>query len=281
MKTIIMEVDMLPTLDFDDMVKTGQAEPRPENIKNGDRKYAVIIKNAHSCIGKFDITDKPSVEESVHALNVNKDIPDVVYKSAAYYTKLAADYHNVPFDVIPDPAPHTIIISDIIVKSAEFDDVPMLSFGGKKFILSDEEQIKRAEDYFILKGYLMKAAHRINVSRIIVKAAAFKDYIPKKETIAYARSEYGDVRGILEKKASISNNSDYSAVMSALSKCYSSIPVHEFLDMVETCDKRASLKHERCGIYTHDLLMPPTHKSVAEEVIKNARINSDSIMDLV
>lgn len=272
---------MLPTLDYDDMIKTGQAEPRPENIKNGDRKYAVIIKNAHSCVGKFDITDKASVEETVHALSNNKNIPEIVYKSAAYYAKLAADYYGVEFDAQVTPAPHTIILSDIIVKSAEFDDVPMLSFGNKKFVLSDEEQIKRAEDYFLLKGHLLKAAHRINVSRIIVKAAAFKDYIPQKETIAYARSEYGDVKGILEKKASLVSDSKYASAMSALAKCYSSIPVHEFLDMVETCDKIASVKHERCGIHTHDLLMPVKHVSAADKVLKNVSNTGNVLMDLV
>ena len=76
---------MLPIIDYDDMVKAGSAKPSLDNLKSGQRKYAVIIKNASAQVGKFDITDKLSTQESIFALQNNCDIPEVVRKSAEYY----------------------------------------------------------------------------------------------------------------------------------------------------------------------------------------------------
>lgn len=254
---------MLPILDYDDMVKVGQAAPCPEHIKDGQRKYAVIIKNAHASSGKFDITDAESVKESISALENNKNIPQVVRKSAEYYVKAAADFFGIPFESTAKEAPHEIVISDIIVKSSEHDDVPMLTFGDKKFILSDEEHIKRAEEYFLRKSYLYPAVQRINVSRIIVKAAALTPYMPDPVIRAYAIGELGNnVVNTLEKKASITGNDKYASVMSSLCKCYSSIPVHEFLDMVEMCDKAAEVRHDKYGISTHDFLIDVPRSAV-------------------
>lgn len=246
---------MIEILDYDDMVKVGSAPPNTSNLKDGQRKYAVIIKNAYASIGKFDITDSASTEESIFALQNNAGIPDVIRKSAEYYVKNAADYFGISYDISPQPTAHEIIVSDIIAKTAEYDDVPMLTFGEKKFILSDEEHVKQAEEYFMLKKHLYPPSQRINVSRIIVKAAATMKYIPGDVVKAYSRAEYGNqVEEVLTKKASLTNNDKYASVMATLSKCYSSIPVPEFLDMVETCDKAAEVRHNRYGIESHDLL---------------------------
>lgn len=272
---------MLPTLDYDDMVKVGSAQPHPDNIKDGNRKYAVIIKNAHTSVGKFDITDKPSVEESIYSLTNNTDIPEIIRKSAEYYTKMAADFHGVEYDISTSQAPHEIIISDIVVKTAEHEDVPMISFGEKKFILSDEENIKLAEEYFLRKSYLYPAAQRINVSRIIVKAAAMTPHIPDPVVTAYATGEYGNnVKTVLTKKASLTSNEKYASIMSSLCKCYSSIPVPEFLDLIDTCDKVASVRHDRYGISPHDFLVD-SPRSVADELGKSAAQNADSLLKLI
>lgn len=261
---------MINILDYDDMVKVGSANPNPAHLKNGDRKYAVIIKNAYASTGKFDITDKESTEESIYALQHNTGIPEVIRKSAEYYVKMAANYFGLEFDVKPEPATHKIVVSDIIAKTAEFDDVPMLTFGEKKFILSDEEHIKQAEEYFLRKKHLYPPVQRINVSRIIVKAAATMEYIPDDVVKAYSRAEYGNqVEDVLTKKAALSSNEKYAQAMSALAKCYHSIPVPEFLDMVETCDKAAEVRHNKYGIETHDMLTstPKTAMDLLEAAV--------------
>ncbi|MDP3013300.1 MAG: hypothetical protein Q8M92_03595 [Candidatus Subteraquimicrobiales bacterium] len=269
---------MLPILDYDDMTKVGSAAPHPDNIKIGQRKYAVIIKNAHAHTGKFDISDKSSVEESVFALTNNKSIPDVIRKSAEYFVKQAADYFGVNYDIAASPAPHEIILSDIIVKTAEHDDVPMLSFGSVKFVLSDEEQIKRAEEYFVMKQHLFPAVQRINVSRIIVKAAAFTPHIPGEVVKAYSRAEYGNhVEDVLEKKACLASDPKYASVMRSLARCYHSIPVAEFIDMVETCDRAAEVNHKKAGIETHEILSD-VHRSVVDQFIGKAAEEEDETL---
>ena len=258
------------SLDYDDMLKTGSVAQTEPRIKMGDRKYAVIIKNAHTEVGKFDITDKESIEESIYALNNNPNIPDDIRKSAAYFVKTAAVFHGIACNLDATPAPHEILVSDIIVKSAEFDDVPMISFADRKFILSDVETIKRAEEYFLTKRDLYPAIHRINVSRIIVKAAALTSHTPSEVTRAYSEASYGNkVEELLAKKASASHDEKYAEVLSALSKCYNNIPVEEFLDMVESCDKAAELKPDAYGVRTHELLVSKP-KEIASCLIKAA-----------
>jgi len=263
------------------MVKHGSAKPNPSNIKNGDRKYAVIIKNATSSVGKFDITDKTSVEESVYALSNNTDIPDAIRKSAEYFTKLAADYHGVTYDVSPSPAPHVIIISDLIAKSAEYQDVPALSFGTKRYVLSDEDSIKAAEEYFLLRKYDISPVQRINVSRVIVKAAAFTDHIPDPVVVAYSNANYSNkVKEILETKAECSNDSKYSEVMRKLASSYSSIPVPEFLEIIESCDRAAEVAHRRIGIDTHDLLIStPEIKSIKIAALTGPKNDIDKLCE--
>ncbi len=261
--------------DYEDMVKTGAVKSAAKN-KTGDRKYAVTIKTAYATVGKFDITDAESVKESIYALQNNDGIPSPIRKSAEYFVKQAADFFNIPYDVSQEPAPHEIVVSDILAKSAEHDHVIMISFGDRKFVLDSEEHIKMAEEYFMRKKHLFPPQQRINVSRIIEKRASESGYTADPVICAYAKAEYGDrVEVVLRKKASLSGNTKYAAVMESLCKCYNSIPVEEFLGMVENCDKAAEVRHNVYGIETHDLLLD------AEKVAVDAASKPDSNGDLL
>jgi hypothetical protein len=241
--------------DYDDMVNAGLIKVAARKHKHGERKYAVIIKSAYAKIGRFDITDPESVKESIYALDNNPDIPDAIRKSAEYFVKQAADYYGISYDVQPESAPHDIVVSDILSKTAEYEHVIMLSFGDRKFILDTENNIKTAEEYFLRKKSLLPPKQRINVSRIIDKRASESGYDADPVIKAYSRAQYGNqTKEVLLKKAALCGNPKYASVMESLSKCYNSIPVEEFLGMVESCDKAAEVRHNVYGIETHDLI---------------------------
>lgn len=263
--------------DYDDMVKSGAIKTDTVSNKSGNRKYAIILKTAYASVGKFDITDADSVKESIYALQHNDIIPEPIRKSAEYFVKQAADFYNVKYNINPAPAPHEIVVSDIITKLADQEHVIMLSFGNKKFVLDTEEHIKTAEEYFIRKKHLFPPQQRINVSRIIEKRATESGYTADPIISAYAKAEYGNqVETVLHKKASLSGNSKYAAVMESLCKCYNSIPVDEFLEMVESCDKAAEVRHNVYGIETHDLLL-----NADTDEHNNHHDDSDNKVDLL
>ncbi len=240
--------------DYDDMVKTGAVKPENRREKTGERKYAIMIKSAYASSGKFDITDAESVSESIYALEHNQ-LPDVIKKSARYFVKQAADYFGIPYVVEVEPSPHEIIVSDIVTKTAEHKDVPMLTFNNRKFVLDSEYSIKQAEAYFLEKKYYMPPKERISISRIIDKEASEVGHELDPATRAYSRAEYSDnTKDMLLKKASLSCNAKYAEVMTKLSQCYANMPVDGFLSMVEACDKAAELKQDSQGIPSDALL---------------------------
>ena len=273
-------------LDYNDLIKTGAIITDEIAMEeSGDRKYAVRIKTASQVLNKFDITDKESTQKSIEALSINKDIPADIRKAAEYYVKQAAEYFDIDYDIEVTPTPHEIVYhADVMDKKASAH--PVLKIAGHSFIIEDIDDLKDAEEFFINRRNQFSPDDRIQISTLIDKFAEDQSYDTSDIIKSYAGQSYGDsVKALLDMRKSAMNNegnktlkqAGFNAVIDDLKLRYSSIPVSDFLSMVEDLDKIAGINPIKRNIDYYRFL----HKTPAESNEKIAEEKKISAHDII
>lgn len=230
-------------LDYDDMIQHGMIKTAESNYIpcRKSKKFAVVIKTAKSLVNKFPIETKTDVEHSIYAINNNREIPNIIKASAQYYTKLAADFYNIPVDWQVIKAPHIVNVKDIqIIKKAN-EDINIIKIAGSEFKLDYGDEIKEAEEFYLANINTIRPIDRINMGKLIIKSALYTPHVPNKTTIAYANAKYGNqVEDELELRLNArSGNEKYCKALSKLASIYQGMDAIKFLEIIQYLDKAA------------------------------------------
>jgi len=237
-------------LDYDDMVKVGSIQP-DTNIATpptDETLYAVIIKTAKAKVGKFNITSKEDVKHSILAINKNADIPDVVKKTAMYHIKQAAIIHDIEVDWDVEKTAYMIDEKDIPIKSISQQN-DAIKIANTTYPLNGIGNIKEAEDVFLAYADTIEPLDRINMSRLIVKNAAYTPYIPKTAIKLYARAQFGNkVQEELDlRKIARPDSLKFIEAIDKLASSYEDMGVPDFLELIQNIDKAAGYDPQRHG----------------------------------
>jgi len=268
-------------IDYNDMIKAGQISDRKNEIPINlpDRKYAVIIKTAKANIGKFDITDAESVKKSIYAIDNNSTLDGILKESAMYHVKQAADYFDIPVNWNVKSSPRIINVKDIEKTATEPVQEFILKIANDTYRLNTVSEIKQAEDMLLSKMERLSPTSMINGSRLIMKAARYKNYKLHEDTVAFARAKLGSkIPNELElRKRAKDNDPKYQQAIDILSNIYSTLkdaPIQksaEYLQLLQDFDKTANFRPR-----THNT----SYANILKDDITGAKLNVDKLLKL-
>jgi len=238
-------------LDYDDMVKVGSIQP-DTNIATpptNETLYAVIIKTAKAKVGKFNITSKEDIKHSILAVDKNVDMPDIIKKTAMYYIKQAAIANEIETDWDDvEKTAHVVDEKDIPIKVVP-QKIDAIKIANVMYPLNGIDNIKEAEDIFLAYADAIQPLDRINMSRLIIKNAAYTPYIPRQEVKLYARAQFGNkVQEELElRKLARPDSPKFIEAIDKLASTYENMSVPIFLELIQNIDKAANYDPRRHG----------------------------------
>lgn len=236
--------------DYGDMFQNGMIKNANMDVlrKTAYDKYAVILQFEGAQQGKFPISDKEEVNESIFAIQHNPKIPSNVVKTAKYFVKQAAANFGieVPWKDV-EKQPH-VISYDSFKKEAQSHQF-ILKIAGSTFDLNmGQNELEDAQTCFLTREQNLSGANTINISRLLVKKAAQSNFVPDNDVKAFALSKYGSrAKNEFDFRINLSRDSRYKESMEKISTVYRDIKPEQFLDLIKRADESISLRPSKYG----------------------------------
>jgi len=225
-------------IDYKDMVNAGLVKEAQTENEIKDKKFAIMLKLADGrSVGKFNITTKQDVENEIYAIKNNTEIPESLKKVAGYFIKQAAIYHDIETDIDGDIGNREFSLQDL-EKTTQEEVVPVIKLGDFRYHLTNESQIKTAEEEFLLKQDSYNLKDRQTISSVIVKQAKYTKHIPN-ELLGRYLFPHLDMKKVareIEIRKNRIKSDEYHKDLDKLAGCTDILEPLEFLDSLKSID---------------------------------------------
>lgn len=238
-------------IDYDDMISAGIIKEASAFLNDDvNAIHAIYLSTPTGNVGKFRVTNKTDVLNSIDAVEKNASLPDYIKQPAMYYIQKAANVYGIDTlweNIKPQ-------YSNIIeLRDADPDQTPayVLKMAGQKDIpIHNEEDYRRASDMFMTASRnVYTPADRISIAGDLLKVAIDLNIACEPYITAYAHAEYSPhVPLFLDSRIKMAGSEDGAKGYEMLKEAYISLgkemPPDIFLDTLESIDKLAGIHRD-------------------------------------
>lgn len=238
-------------IDYDDMVAAGMVkEASPFLHDETNARYAIYLSTPTGNVGKFRITTKDDVVNSIEAFEKNASLADYIKQPAQYYLQKAANIYGIdtPWDSVQPQHTNVVELRD---SDPAKEPIYVLKVAGQKDIpIYDGEDFRRASDMFATAPHnSYSSSERIIIAGDMLKTAMELGVGCDPYITSYAHAAYSpNVTTYLDARINMTTDSqckeDYSFLKRAYEELGDKLPPNLFVDALEGIDKIADIQRD-------------------------------------